>query len=339
VSLEGKSILLDCRWLGLGGAGRATELLLRGLRELRPPGRWTLWGPEPVGALAWDGAAHERSNGTPKSWAGQRALRLPEHDVAVYLHQIRPLRPGRSVTLIHDTIPLRHGSNRLVKRLYLRAVARLSTRILTVSEHSRRSIEDDLAVPPETISVVTYPVDAEQAVRVRRLREELPAQDTALYVGSFSPHKNLGRLIHAFAETRFRAEGGKLRLVGGDARELPTTLAGVEVEGPCSQERLEQLYATSRLLVQPSLEEGFGLPAWEAMCCGLSVCASDSGSLPEVTKGLVRTFSPTSIAELTAAIDAVAEEGADVSAEVAAGTPTLAEFAQRFVDEAAAAAG
>jgi glycosyltransferase involved in cell wall biosynthesis len=339
VSLDGKRILLDCRWLGLGGAGRATELLLRGLAEVRPAGEWTLWGPEPVGSFAWAGAAHEPSSASPKAWGGQRTVRLPEHDVAVYLHQIRPLRRGRSVTLIHDTIPLRHGSNRLAKRLYLRAVARLSTRIVTVSEHSRRSIEGDLAVPPEKISVVTYPVDAEQAARVRRLRDELPARDAALYVGSFSPHKNLGRLIHAFAETRFRAEGGTLRLVGGDANELPTALAGVEVEGPCSQERLEELYATSRLLVQPSLEEGFGLPAWEAMCCGLPVCASDSGSLPEVTKGLVRTFSPTSVPELTATIDAVADEGADVSAEVAAGAPSLEGFARRFVDEAAVAAG
>ncbi len=339
MSLDGKRILLDCRWLGLGGAGRATELLLRGLGELGPPGQWTLWGPDPVGGLTWAGAVHERTTGSPKAWGGQRRVRLPDHDVAVYLHQIRPLRPGRSVTLIHDTIPLRHGSNRLAKRLYLRAVARLSTRIVTVSEHSRRSIEADLAVPPGKISVVTYPVDAEQAARVRRLRAELPERDTALYVGSFSPHKNLGRLVHAFAETRFRAEGGTLRLVGGDTRELPTTLPEVEVEGPCSQERLEELYASSRLLVQPSLEEGFGLPAWEAMCCGLPVCASDSGSLPEVTKGLVRTFSPTSIPELTEAIDAVAEDGADVSAEVAAGAPTLADFAQRFVDEAAAAAG
>jgi glycosyltransferase involved in cell wall biosynthesis len=330
-----RRILLDARWYGLGGAGRATELLLRGLAELRPAGRWTLWGPGEVADFTWDGAVHEPSSGSPKAWAGQRAVRLPEHDVAIYVHQIRPFRPGRSVTLIHDTIPLRHGSNRAAKHLYYRAVARISTRIVTVSEHSRRTIEDDLGVPAGKISVVTYPVDDALVARVRRLREELPGRDEALYVGSFSPHKNLERLIHAFAGTRLRANGGTLRLVGGDRAELSTALEGVEVEGPCSQERLDELYATSRLLVQPSLEEGFGLPVWEAMCSGLPVAVAAAGSLPEITKGLAPTFSPTSIEEMAAAMDAVAESGApDVSAEVAAGAPTLEECAQRFVDEA-----
>jgi glycosyltransferase involved in cell wall biosynthesis len=332
---DDRRILLDARWYGLGGAGRATELLLRGLAELRPAGRWTLWGPNEVAAFAWDGAEHEPSSRSPKAWAGQRSVRLPEHDVAIYLHQIRPLRPGRSVTLIHDTIPLRHGSNRAAKRLYYRAVARLSTRIVTVSEHSRRSIEDDLGVPAGKISVVSYPVDDALVTRVRRLRGELQVRNEALYVGSFSPHKNLERLIHAFAATRFRANGGTLRLVGGDPAELATALDDVEVEGPCPQERLDELYATSRVLVQPSLEEGFGLPVWEAMCSGLPVTVAAAGSLPEITKGLVPTFSPTSIEEMAAAIDAVVESGAaDVAAEVAAGAPTLTEFAQQFADEA-----
>jgi glycosyltransferase involved in cell wall biosynthesis len=256
--------------------------------------------------------------------------------VAVYLHQIRPLRPGRSVTLIHDTIPLRHGRNRAAKRLFYRAVARLSTRIVTVSEHSKRSIEHDLGVPAEKISVVTYPVDEDLAARVRRLRAELPAEPSAIYVGRFSQHKNLDRLVQAFAKTSFREEGGSLRLVGGDPSELSTLVTGVEVEGPCTQQRLEELYATSRLLVQPSLEEGFGLPAWEAMGCGLAVCSSDAGSLPEVTKGLVRSFSPTDIDGMAAAIDATAADPRDLSGEISA--PTLTGFAQRFVDEALAAA-
>jgi glycosyltransferase involved in cell wall biosynthesis len=350
VTLESKRVLLDCRWLGLGGAGRATELLLRGLTELRPPGRWILWGPADVAAFAWDGAMHVPSNGPPKALGGQRALRaVPRNDLAIYLHQIRPLRPGSSVTVIHDTIPLRHGgsaANRLAKRLFYRAAAARSTRIVTVSEHSRRSIERDLGVPPDRISVVTYPVDEELSRRVLALRATLAPQQTALYVGSFARHKNLERLLLAFAETSFRRHGGMLVLTGGEAQRVGELrsfarahgVGCVRIEGPSPQTRLEELYATSRLLVQPSLEEGFGLPVWEAMCCGVAVCASDAGSLPEITRGLARTFSPTSVPELTRAIDEVAgDSGADIQGQLTADAPSVEEFAQRFVDVAEAA--
>jgi glycosyltransferase involved in cell wall biosynthesis len=349
VILDGARVLLDCRWLGLGGAGRATELLLRGLRELQPDGRWTLWGPAGVAAFAWDGAVHTASHGSPKAVAGQRSLgRVPVNDLAIYMHQIRPLRYGASITVVHDTIPLRHGGSpakRFAKRLFYRAVASLSTRIVTVSEHSRRSIEDDLRVRPERISVIGYPVDDELVARVRRLRAEHPRRRTAVYVGSFLRHKNLERLLLAFAGTRFSADGGSLVLSGGEperVRELAAFarsngIHGVRIEGPCSQAELDELYATSRLLVQPSLEEGFGLPVWEAMSCGLPVCVSSAGSLPEITGGLVRTFSPTDVAEMTAAIDEVAGgSGGDVSAWVHAEAPSLSDFAKRFVDVAEA---
>jgi glycosyltransferase involved in cell wall biosynthesis len=345
VILDSSRILLDCRWLGIGGAGRATELLLRGLHELRPAGAWTLWGPAGVADYAWDGAVHQPSDGSPKAMAGQRALRsVPAADLAIYMHQIRPLRPGASITLVHDTIPLRYGGSapkRFAKRLFYRAVAALSSRIVTVSEYSRRSIEADLKVPPERISVIPYPVDRELVARVQRLRVEHAQAPVALYVGSFLRHKNLERLLLAFAQTTFKADGGTLLLAGGE-RERVAYLSGfagshgidgVRIEGPCSQARLEELYATARLLVQPSLEEGFGLPVWEAMSCGLPVCASDAGSLPEITRGLVRTFSATDVRDIAGAIDAVAAgRNGDVSEEVIAAAPSLRDFARRFAD-------
>ena len=347
MTLNGARVLLDCRWLRLGGAGRATELLLRGLRELQPPGTWMLWGPPAVKAFAWDGAVHIASYGSPKAGAGQRSLaRVPANDLAIYMHQIRPLRYGASITLVHDTIPVRYGGSvakRLAKRLFYRAVMSVSTRIVTVSEHSRRSIEDDLHVGPERISVVRYPVDEELVARVRRLRHELPQRRTAVYVGSFLRHKNLERLLLAFAGTKFRADGGTLVLSGGEPRRVlelasfaqSEGIDGVRIEGPRSQAELDQLFATSRLLVQPSLEEGFGLPVWEAMSCGLPVCVSSAGSLPEITGGRVRTFPPKDVAEMTAAIDEVALRGGDdMSSWVHGEAPSLREFAKRFVDVA-----
>jgi glycosyltransferase involved in cell wall biosynthesis len=227
---------------------------------------------------------------------------------------------------------------RLLKRGFLATVARLSSRILTVSQHSKRCIERDLGVLPSRIRVVHIPADQEMAARVRALKEELPQRDVAIYVGRFAPHKNLDALIAAFQGTRFRQRGGRLLLVGGSPREVAELrgfmgrLEWAMVKGSCPQSELEEFFATSRLLVMPSLEEGFGLPVWEAMTCGLPVCVSDGGALPEISRSVSRPFPARSVSAMTAAIDDVAER--PVGSVPRVQRPTLTEFAGAFVEEA-----
>jgi glycosyltransferase involved in cell wall biosynthesis len=109
------------------------------------------------------------------------------------------------------------------------------------------------------------------------------------------------------------------------------------------------LYATSLFLVQPSLEEGFGLPAWEAISCGLPVCVSDGGSLPEVSRGFAEPFPAASVVAMSAAIDACAmaarrrtpDDAAAQSTAVRRQAPTVREFGLQFraiVDQEAVAA-
>ncbi len=335
--------LLDCRWLDPGGPGRATELLLRGLRECQPGGRWLLWGPPAVQNFQWPGAAWVREDASPLAMSGQRAVfRVPRADVAVFMHQIRPLRPGRSITVVYDTAPIRHGGHkpiRVLKRSFLRAAVRLSSRIITISEWSKASIVSDLTVDPARIRVLRFPLDHEMAERVRELRRSAASRDVALYVGRFARHKNLPRLIDSFASTEFRRRGGRLLLVGGHADEIEAlrdharsrNLDCVDVRGAIRQAELERLYATSRLVVVPSYEEGFGLPAWEAASCGLPVCVSTGGALPELFREVGELFSPTSGTEMADAIDRAARR------PLAAGSlvqgPSLGEYASVFVDE------
>ena len=308
-------VVLDCRWLGLGGAGRVTELLLRELQASPPPGDWTLWGAEHrLAPFAWPGATGA-AGGNPLSWAGQREnVRVPSGDVVVYLHQIRPLRPGRSITLIHDTIPLRHGgsaASRLAKRAFLRAAARLSTEVLTDSEASRRQIVADLGVLPERITVLTLPQDHARAERIAGLRAELGQVDRLLYVGRFAPHKNLERLARVFPRTELAQAGGRLELVGGWAGEVDELRARVEstveMRGECSEDELDRLYATSRALVLPSLEEGFGLPAYEAVASGLPVAVSRTGAMAELPADRASVFDPVDEHGMAAAIDVAAQ--------------------------------
>src|SRR5581483_7758812 len=104
-------------------------------------------------------------------------------------------------------------------RIFLIAAARLSTQVLTVSDYSRRRICTDLHLPAEKVRLLRLPVDAGQAERVRQLRSETGTACEALFVGRFSPHKNLPRLLAAFSRTRIRARGGRLRLAGGAEAE------------------------------------------------------------------------------------------------------------------------
>jgi glycosyltransferase involved in cell wall biosynthesis len=317
-AISGKTVVLDCRWVGLGGAGRVTELLLSAFRQAPPPGTWILWGrSDRVADHMFEGAAIQAWHGDPRALAGQRdAFRVPPGDVVVYLHQIRPFGRRPSVTVIHDTIPVRYGGravSRLAKHAYLLLAARASRHVLTDSEFSKTCIARDLRVPLSRITVMRFPADVARAAAIARLRDELGQTDRALYVGRFARHKNLERLCRAFAGTRFAQSGGTLVLVGGWAQETEAMndwlgrsgIRGVETRPECSEAELNRLLATSRALVVPSLEEGYGLPAFEAVACGLPVAATPTGAMPELPPDRVVLFNPLDQAEMGRALDAV----------------------------------
>jgi glycosyltransferase involved in cell wall biosynthesis len=257
--------------------------------------------------------------GDPTRLLGQRdLLRVPGGDVVVYLHQVRPLRPGRSVTVIHDTIPLRYGGSRPVralKGLFLRVAARLSDRIVTVSSASRDAIVRDLGVGRSRIVVASLGVDSARVARIRALRAGGEREDVALFVGRFAAHKNLRRLCRAFAVTGFAAAGGRLVLVGGTPAEAADMAAWARDEGlgcvdaraACPEDELDRLLATCRALVQPSLEEGYGLPAVEAAAVGVQVATSPTGAAPTIPSDRLTLMEPRDEASIAAAIDAAVD--------------------------------
>ena len=337
---------MDCRWLPIGGPGRTTELVLRGLALGPAPQDWLLWGPPEVAGVAWSGARLVAITEDPRVLLGQRrAAELPAGRLTVFMHQQRPLRNVPAVTMVYDTIALRYGANRPLrraKRLFMRRVAATSRHILTISEHSRRSVIGDLGVAPKRVSVLRFPFDDAFADRVAVLRRSLAPEPVALFLGGFLPHKNLPRLLQAFATTAFCRDGGRLVLAGGSAEQVRTLEAALTARerafvtalATFDQAELDRLFATSQLLVQPSLEEGFGLPAWEALCCGLPVCASDGGALPEVVAGFVEPFPATDARAMAAAIDECAgrppAEAAAISDRLRREAPSIRQFGEQF---------
>lgn len=318
-------VLIDCRWLGHAGPGRVTELLLRGLGSCSTNMDLKLWGDQRALELIWPGAEVIGEFSSPTALKGQADwFRIPDCDLAVFMHQQRPLRRMPSVSVIYDTIPLhfaRGPIDRWVKKRFLKQVVQLSNHLVTFSQHSRRCILGELGASTERVSVLGLPVDTTQAAKVLEERLNSSKDQTALFVGRFLPHKNLPRLLQAFQQTDFAGDGGRLVLVGGskqEAAQLRATLTErqrllVDIRSRCGQRELDDLFARCLFLIQPSLEEGFGLPVWEALSCGMPVCASDGGSLPEITFGNVQHFNRQSVSDMAQAIDSCAVQAVAMS--------------------------
>jgi glycosyltransferase involved in cell wall biosynthesis len=164
-------------------------------------------------------------------------------------------------------------------------VARRLAAIITSSEVSRARIRADYRVAPERIHNLHNGVElpAPGAPRSRPLPAEL------LFVGrAGDPNKGLAVLLAALA---LLSPDIRLRCLcepphASDPVRADCARLGLEsrvsFEGKVPRDRLESAYQEAAIVVLPSLFEGFGLPAIEALAAGTPVVASDAGALPEV---------------------------------------------------------
>jgi glycosyltransferase involved in cell wall biosynthesis len=183
--------------------------------------------------------------------------------------------------------------------------ARDAQALIALSQSAKDDTVELLGVSPEKIVVIpgaagpqfSPPADREAAQREAARRFGLPAPEDGgyiLFVGTIEPRKNLPALLEAYSLVRAR----------GNVRPLPAlAIAGAEgwlyertyrridelslrdsvrLLGALPDEGLPAAYQGARAFALPSLYEGFGLPALEALACCVPVLASDAGSLPEV---------------------------------------------------------
>ncbi len=167
-------------------------------------------------------------------------------------------------------------------------VARKLDHIVTVSECSRRDIARDFKVDAAKMEVVFNGIDTEMfdaMPNVQRLPNRLMAIASADH-----PLKGLNYLIEALGQLRQTREDLELLVVGapkpgGQTEQLIKRLGledAITFRHGLEPEEIVELYAEATIAVSPSVYEGFGLPAAEAMACGVPLVAAAGGALPEV---------------------------------------------------------
>ena len=321
---------IDARKLHDFGIGTYIRNLLRHLARLDTQTDFVvLCRPEDCASVAAIGENFRAVAATAGNYtlAEQIAIPLALRREGVTLfhaphYVLPPLVRCRSVVTIHDCIHLmfpQYLPNRAAlayARTSIRLAARRATRVLTVSESSKRDILRFVDTQPEKIDVIYNAYDERFGIAppeedVERVRERYQLHDPfVLYAGNVKPHKNLERLIEAFDLVRNRGVAPlKLVLIGDEISKYAALRRAVHQHqlhkyvrfvGYLPEKTLAVMYRLASVFVFPSLYEGFGLPPLEAMASGTPVVTSNVSSLPEVAGDaavLVDPYSPDAIAD------------------------------------------
>ncbi|MBO0661386.1 glycosyltransferase family 4 protein [Jiella sp. MQZ9-1] len=262
-----------------------------------------------------------------------------------------------NIYTIHDLVPLRlphmTRDNKRSTLKTLQTLAKTADKIITVSENSRRDILTFLDIEEErvvnTYQAVSLPAGYTDISSDEKLREvdalQLTPQEYFVFVGALEPKKNVERIIDAYmtsGSTYPLVIIGKLGWGYDPILDKLDTIA----QRPSGAKRphiirlsylpSNQVFAlieNARALLMPSLYEGFGLPALEAMLLGAPVIAANSSSLPEVVADagvLVDPYDTTAISRAIRMID----HDADLRAALAQSGPEQAgKFSQDKYDQ------
>ncbi len=269
-------------------------------------------------------ASSEGRRSVKDLWAMSRAVFRHQTDVFFFpaVYSYFPILNRTKILLtIHDVIADHHPElvfpNKKLHffwKLKQNAAIRQSDLILTVSEYSKQQIGEFFNLPEARLRVINEAarpifrrLESDCEIEKMLSRHNLKrGEKFLLYVGGISPHKNLNTLITAFEQISRTQTDVRLVLIG-DYKDDPFLSAYPSLKKQTAESNLEdkviftgyvsdddlvRFYNAATLLVFPSLEEGFGLPAMEAMACGTAVAASDCGSLPEVLGSAGAYFNP-----------------------------------------------
>lgn len=244
-----------------------------------------------------------------------------------------PLCVRNQALTVHDLSPLEHPEwfRKSFARWYALLLPLLIKRvqvIFTPTDYVRQKIvrrfgTERVTTAPNGVNTLCFHPDAKQYIY------QLPER-FILFVGSLQPRKNLQALWIAWSEIKNEYQNLWLVIAGRHSSiYAKTELAAserVHFLGYIPEEALAGLYAKATLFVLPSLDEGFGLPALEAMACGTPVIVSSGGALPEVVGSAGLIFDLRQPGSLSPMIRSCLEDHALYSSLVARGLEHVQKF-------------
>jgi glycosyltransferase involved in cell wall biosynthesis len=256
-------------------------------------------------------------------------------DVAHSMHPLlMPAKRAARVITIHDLDFLAHPerTRREIRRDYPKLVrdhAARADRVIAVSEFTAGEIERQLGVPRSRIAVCSPGRPAWTP------RAAAPSNGYLLFFGTLEARKNVGGLLDAYERLlATRRDVPELVLAGKATADAAPWLERIRQAplhrcvrhiGYVEPKHRRALYEGALVLVQPSFEEGFGIPVLEAMTLGVPVVAANRGALPEVLGGAGLLVDPQEPEELASAIERVLDEP-EVAARCAARGVERARF-------------
>jgi glycosyltransferase involved in cell wall biosynthesis len=340
-------IVIDARRIRDFGIGTYIRSLAQALGAIDTANRYTLVsGPEDIRDLE-----NLPENFSTSLYAGDDESHLDNVLFPMYLRGLAPdlvhvplnrvplfmIQPY--VVTVHDLANLffeweEYSRLRLQLRRYrlMRGLARAS-RVIAVSEATRRDVEHMAGVAPHRMRLVynapdpafLEPDGVHGPEERRRIMERYQIQHPfLLYAGNIRRHKNIPRLVEAFAVVREQLDSHplyhdlRLVIIGDNISQYPAVRQAVirsRVEhmvrflGFVPLETLRCFYQSAAAFVFPSRYEGFGLPPIEAMACGTPVVTSNVSSLPEVVGDAAILVNPENVFDIVRGIrDALLDE-------------------------------
>lgn len=270
------------------GTARASESLVRELRKRDDVRTIVLGG----GPLLTRGTTRKRIATARQDflwypWLGRRKAAAAGADVYHCPTPRAPLTRGKPplVVTVHDLVPLLFPEtmtpwSRLYGTATMRRVFNAADILVVPSSDTGNDLVRLAGVSADKVRVVWNGIDD---IFFSAPEASTPLDPYVLFVGTPEPRKNIPRLVEAMAVLRARGFTHTLVIAGGGGwGDVAIDTRHVEILGRVSDARLLSLYANAACLALPSLHEGFGLPAAEAMAAGAPVVAGARGALPEI---------------------------------------------------------
>lgn len=293
----------------LGGVVRYTTELIRALagrEDVIVSALTTRAAADTVAELLGDAARVSTVPGAPVPLLSiaERHVPLPAlRRGADVVHGIKHLVPAKSSALrvltVHDMLLLDRPTDfGLAKRLLLPPSYRASIRdadlLLCVSEATRQRLKAQVPGSEQRAAVVHLATSESLRKAAPRAIATLAEHRFALVVGDSSPRKNLRTVISAWAAVQAEVPGAVLAMAGppswgaaevGDSYQELTAAGAIVPLGHVDDSELRWAYQNADLVLCPSLAEGFGLPAAEALDFGAPVLVSEDAALREICAG------------------------------------------------------